>query len=528
MRVLLVEDDPGVVGFVARGLREQAFAVDVAETGRDALFRAFVHPYDVIVLDVMIPGVAGVQVCQRIRERGLRTRILMLTALDAVEDRIAGLDAGADDYLTKPFDFGEMVARIRALLRRGDRLTRDTISVADVVVDTRAQRVARAGRDLNLTTKEYALLEFLARHAGRVVGRAEISGTCGTATSIPSPTPSRSTSTGCAASWPREAARRSSTPAAAPATCWPGGRRSVVTIRTRLTLWYMGALAVMLVAVCAGTYLFLSHALRSRTDASLLDMAGAFASILEDEAAEYPAMAPTGVAAEAASEFRFTGRRVALYTLDGRVVAASAAPGARTGKEAALPLPGPARMRSGLPGESPTFVTVRASGDEIRAVFRRATLRGVPHVAVAAASLADERALRRRLALALLLTVPAALLLAAAGGHLLARAALAPAGARGRHASHPRAGHRRRDSRGGAPTSSSASTAPTWPAAAEWTGAPAWAFPSRAGSPRRREDRWSWRPRGRKEASSWQASRRRGTESSGCGERTPRQPYVPR
>ncbi len=175
MRILLVEDDPGVIGFVSRGLRERTYAVDVAESVADALFHAFVNPYDLIVLDVMIPGGDGFEVCRRIRDRGVRTRILMLTARDAVEDRIRGLDAGADDYLTKPFDFGELLARLRALLRRGDRLVDETLYVGDVVVDTRAQRVVRAGHEVSLTTKEYALLEFLARHAGRVVGRAEIS-----------------------------------------------------------------------------------------------------------------------------------------------------------------------------------------------------------------------------------------------------------------------------------------------------------------------------------------------------------------
>jgi DNA-binding response OmpR family regulator len=175
MRILLVEDDPRVIGFVSRGLRENAYAVDVAENARDALFLAFVNPYDLIVLDVMIPGGDGLEICRRIRGRGVRTRILMLTARDAVEDRIQGLDAGADDYLTKPFDFGELLARLRAMLRRGERLVDETIRVGDVVVDTRAQRVHRAGHEVALTTKEYALLEFLARHAGRVVGRAEIS-----------------------------------------------------------------------------------------------------------------------------------------------------------------------------------------------------------------------------------------------------------------------------------------------------------------------------------------------------------------
>jgi two-component system copper resistance phosphate regulon response regulator CusR len=175
MRILLVEDDPRVASFVARGLREQAFAVDIAEDGRSALFQAFVNPYDAILLDVMIPGEDGFVVCRKIRERGLRVPILMLTARDAVDDRISGLDTGADDYLTKPFAFGELLARLRALLRRGADLRPAVLRVGDLEVDTRGQRAQRGGRSIQLTTKEYALLEFLARHAGEVVGRAAIS-----------------------------------------------------------------------------------------------------------------------------------------------------------------------------------------------------------------------------------------------------------------------------------------------------------------------------------------------------------------
>lgn len=175
MRILLVEDDSRVASFVARGLREHAFAVDIADNSKSALYQAFVNPYDVILLDVMIPEEDGFAVCRKIRERGLRTPILMLTARDAVADRITGLDTGADDYLTKPFAFGELLARTRALLRRGVELRPDLIRVGDLEVDTKAQRVQRAGRSVLLTTKEYALLEFLARHAGEVVGRARIS-----------------------------------------------------------------------------------------------------------------------------------------------------------------------------------------------------------------------------------------------------------------------------------------------------------------------------------------------------------------
>src|SRR2546427_7428155 len=174
MRLLLVEDDARIARFVAKGLREQAYAVDVAGTGDDALYQAAVNTYDLVILDVMIPGRDGFAVCRELRTSGQRMPILMLTARDAVEDRIAGLDHGADDYLTKPFEFRELLARLRALLRRSGELRPEKIAVADLVLDTAAQTAKRAGRNVTLTAKEYALLEYLARNAGRVVGRAEI------------------------------------------------------------------------------------------------------------------------------------------------------------------------------------------------------------------------------------------------------------------------------------------------------------------------------------------------------------------
>jgi DNA-binding response OmpR family regulator len=174
MRVLLVEDDTRIAHFVAKGLREQAYAVDVAVKGEDALYQAEVNAYDVIVLDVMIPEPDGFAVCKQLRSVGRRMPVLMLTARDAVEDRIRGLDCGADDYLTKPFEFRELLARLRALLRRPSSLQPAVLSVADLVVDTGGQTVSRAGQAIAMTTKEYALVEFLARNAGRVVGRAEI------------------------------------------------------------------------------------------------------------------------------------------------------------------------------------------------------------------------------------------------------------------------------------------------------------------------------------------------------------------
>ena len=174
MRLLLVEDDARIARFVAKGLREQAYAVDISVNGDDALYQAAINAYDLIILDVMIPGKDGFEVCRELRRSGQKAPILMLTARDAVEDRIAGLDHGADDYLTKPFEFRELLARLRALLRRSAEIRPAQIKVADLVVDTGAQTVSRAGRTISLTTKEYALLEFLARNAGRVVGRGEI------------------------------------------------------------------------------------------------------------------------------------------------------------------------------------------------------------------------------------------------------------------------------------------------------------------------------------------------------------------
>jgi DNA-binding response OmpR family regulator len=174
VRVLLVEDDPRIAHFVARGLREQTYAVDVAGTGEEALYLAAINTYDLVVLDVMIPAPDGFAVCKELRNAGQRMPILMLTARDAIEDRIEGLDRGADDYLTKPFEFRELLARLRALLRRPSALQPSRLTVADLMVDTGGQTVSRNGRSIPLTAKEYALVEFLARNAGRVVGRAEI------------------------------------------------------------------------------------------------------------------------------------------------------------------------------------------------------------------------------------------------------------------------------------------------------------------------------------------------------------------
>jgi two-component system copper resistance phosphate regulon response regulator CusR len=174
MRVLLVEDDKRIAGFVAKGLRENAYAVDLAQDGEEGIYQASVNDYDVIILDVLMPLKTGFEVCAELRKEENNTPVLMLTARDAVEDKISGLDLGADDYLTKPFEFGELLARLRALQRRKGRVRPPRIAIADLEIDTLGQKVWRAGSEIVLTAKEYALLEYLAREKGKVVGRAEI------------------------------------------------------------------------------------------------------------------------------------------------------------------------------------------------------------------------------------------------------------------------------------------------------------------------------------------------------------------
>lgn len=174
MRVLLVEDDPRIARFISQALREQSYAVDSAADGGDALYKASINDYDAVILDVMIPGRDGFEVCHELRSAGSNVPVIMLTARDALQDRIAGLDTGADDYLTKPFEVAELLARLRALLRRGHIIRPPAILIADLVIDTGAHRVARGGRLIELTAKEYALLEYLAREQGRVLSRAEI------------------------------------------------------------------------------------------------------------------------------------------------------------------------------------------------------------------------------------------------------------------------------------------------------------------------------------------------------------------
>jgi DNA-binding response OmpR family regulator len=171
MRLLLVEDQPKVASFIRRGLEEEHYAVDVASKGTDALDLAAVNTYDLVILDLMLPDISGFDVCKELRQQGLTVPVLMLTARDALDDKVAGLDAGADDYLTKPFAFPEFLARVRALLRRREDVKITRLQVADLVLDTATHEVTRGGKIIQLAGKEYAVLEYLMRHAERVVTR---------------------------------------------------------------------------------------------------------------------------------------------------------------------------------------------------------------------------------------------------------------------------------------------------------------------------------------------------------------------
>lgn len=174
MRVLVVEDDPGIASFVRKGLAEASFAVDVVGTGHDGLRLGVEVPYDAIVLDVMLPGRDGFDVLREMRERDIRTPVICLTARDAIEDRVTGLNLGADDYLVKPFSFTELLARIQAVLRRSEGLATKPIRVGDLTIDLLRRSVSRANRRLDLTRREFSMIEYLGRNAGRVLTRTMI------------------------------------------------------------------------------------------------------------------------------------------------------------------------------------------------------------------------------------------------------------------------------------------------------------------------------------------------------------------
>lgn len=175
MRILQVEDEEKAARILARGLRECGYAVDTAAIAEDVFYKIAVNEYDLIILDLVLHGQDGFSICRRLRGEGLTIPILILTARDALQDKVRGLDCGADDYLTKPYEYHELLARIRALLRRGAGLSGDEIRIVDLQIDTRARSVTRASQRIELTTKEYAILEYLGRNQGCPLSRQQIS-----------------------------------------------------------------------------------------------------------------------------------------------------------------------------------------------------------------------------------------------------------------------------------------------------------------------------------------------------------------
>jgi heavy metal response regulator len=174
MRILIVEDEKKIAEFMKRGLREEGYAVDVAYDGVEGQFLARTNTYDLIILDLMLPKLDGISLCKGLRKEGLAVPVIMVTAKDTVEDKVAGLDSGADDYITKPFAFEELLARIRALLRKKDAPA-TTLHVDDLMLDLVTHKVTRRGAEITLTAKEYALLEYMMRNAGKVITRTMIS-----------------------------------------------------------------------------------------------------------------------------------------------------------------------------------------------------------------------------------------------------------------------------------------------------------------------------------------------------------------
>ena len=174
MRVLVIEDDPKMAALIRRGLGEEGLVVDVADRGEDALWMAGSTDYDALVLDVMLPGIDGFETCRRLRADGVWAPVLLLTARDAVEDRIAGLDGGADDYLVKPFSFGELLARLRALVRRGGGARPTVLEVGNLRLDPATRRVARCDTEIALSQREFALLEAFMRRPGQALSRLQL------------------------------------------------------------------------------------------------------------------------------------------------------------------------------------------------------------------------------------------------------------------------------------------------------------------------------------------------------------------
>lgn len=175
MRILLVEDEAKIASFIQRGLKEEKYVVDCVDNGNNALYQLGINTFDLIILDIMLPGKDGISICKEIRKNGILTPVLMVTARNSIEDKVLGLDVGADDYLTKPFVFEEFLARVRALLRRNQSQKSPVLKIADLELNQLTHQVFRAGKVITVTSKEYALLEYLLIHAGQVITRTMIS-----------------------------------------------------------------------------------------------------------------------------------------------------------------------------------------------------------------------------------------------------------------------------------------------------------------------------------------------------------------
>lgn len=175
MRILVIEDEKKIADFIKRGLKEEGYAVDVAYDGEQGQFLTKTNTYDLILLDIMLPKIDGLALCKNLRKEGIATPVIMLTAKDTIEDKVIGLDTGADDYITKPFVFEELLARVRAILRKKGAKDATKLEIEDLALDLITHRVARAGKEITLTAKEYALLEYLMRNTGSIVTRTMIS-----------------------------------------------------------------------------------------------------------------------------------------------------------------------------------------------------------------------------------------------------------------------------------------------------------------------------------------------------------------
>jgi DNA-binding response OmpR family regulator len=174
VQILIVEDEEKIANFLRRGLLEESYAVDIASDGENALYKIFINEYDLIILDLLIPKVDGITVCRKIREVNANIPILVLTAKDAIEDKVEALDAGADDYMTKPFSFSEFLARVRALIRRGKKADPTVLKIANLSLDPSTRTAKREGKTIILTTREYALLEYFMRNSNRIISKSEL------------------------------------------------------------------------------------------------------------------------------------------------------------------------------------------------------------------------------------------------------------------------------------------------------------------------------------------------------------------